>query len=130
MSVNTSLNKYRELLMRKAEARKMEIDIDVEIQVLEKQMEISALLAAGGVVAASSESADFIEQYRDQLEPDDIEFLSQEYRGTGEVVDQTGMSVSAIKRKAKSGEFDSRKDESGRHRYKTVSVMRCMVTKK
>lgn len=127
MSAQSTLMRYRNLLQEKAELQKRDLDLAVEIRVCEKQMEIDALLANAGQHVETSETERFIDQYRNVLEEDQIEFLQQEYRRTGEVAEYLGVSNQTVNRRGDAGIYDF-KTTGGKHRlYQTVSVIRTLL---
>ncbi|QEF98136.1 hypothetical protein Mal15_21840 [Stieleria maiorica] len=124
------VNRLRELLTQQAAIQKQELDLRVEIQIVERQLQLLSL-GGGTSVVPVDENQQFIEKYRDQLEPEDIEFLSKKYRSTKEVVEYTGFPRTSLRRDAlERGTIEYRKDENGNIRYKTISVMRKLLNVK
>ena len=99
-ATNTALSRYRELLQQRAELQKSEIDLNVEIQVFEKELELALMAGSAG---PRNETAEFIESHRDQLNEDDLAFLQDDHRGPGEVASYLGISVSTLRRQAAKG---------------------------
>ena len=129
MSVQTMLSNYRDLLVAKVELQKKDLDLAIEIQVCEKQMELEVMLAVAGS-ASSSGSEDFIERHRSELEPDDFEFLEDDYRGTKAVVDHTGIPATSLKRLASEGKIETKKTANGHFRFSTISVVGYLINAK
>ena len=128
MSIELEVDKYRELLTRRAAARKEEIDLTVEIQVAERRMELSLHLTTTTTTATIlSEGQAFIQTHGAKLEPEDIEFLELSYRGTKEVCDHTSISATSLKRLANAGRIDFRKTDLGHFRYSTTSVVEYLI---
>ena len=122
------MNCYRELLVRRAEARKLELDIEVEIQFFEKEMELRALFTGPGKGHGLSEAQEFAQKNETRLEPDDLEFLQVEYRRIGEVSDHSQIPQTSLKRLADKGEIaEGPRTESGHRRFSTVSVMEYLL---
>lgn len=122
MTVDAYLTRYRALLTKRAE-------IDVEIQVLEKEMELLTKSAGPDTSIGQSEAQAFIENHRTKLDADDLEFLRIEFRRIGEVVTHTQIPATSLKRMADSGKIsEGPKTESGHRRFNTVSVMTHLLT--
>lgn len=130
-SVSQRLDEYRELLEAQAELQKQELDLAVKIRVCEKALELASLLARtdAGDDRGVSESAEFIKEFGHELDPDDIEFLQQDYHGTKEVVDHTAIPATSLKRMAVNGLIDFTKTAKGHYRYKSVSVMKYLINR-
>jgi len=119
------VNRLRELLTQQAAIQKAELDLRVEIQIVERQLQL--LTVGGGVsIVPVDETAAFIEQNRDKLEPSDIEFLDQEWRPTKDVTDHTGIPARTLRLYCKDGRIEAKQVE-GHWRCKTISVIRYMI---
>lgn len=129
MTVETSVKKYRELLTKRCEAMKMQLDLEMEIQVFEKEMQLLNLVSSPRKHIDQSKTQQFIEQNESKLEPEDIEFLHSEYRLVGEVVARTEISASTIKRLADSGKItEGPKTKAGYRQFSTLSVMEYLLS--
>lgn len=132
MSVQTLLARHCELVYELArkqqevlENQKRIVELEAERQVLEKEMEFSAGMTLVGQAIPNGRS--FIERRRNELEVEDLEFLSQEFRGTTETAEHTQLSVTTLKRLAKAGKIDFKKSTSGRFSFNTVSVVKYLL---
>ena len=107
----------------------MQLDLDVEIQVFEKEMQLLTLVSRPVKPADDSKTQLFIEQNESKLEPEDIEFLHSEYRLIGEVAARTEISASTIKRLADSGKItEGPKTKAGYRQFSTLSVMEYLLS--
>ena len=132
MALQTDGTRYQKLLQDRAEARKRELDLEVEILVCEKQMELAALVAGGSATAADlhSEIEQFIEKHRDQMEPYDFEFLKEEYRTVSEVAAHLEISTSSVRRLERSGEITRRQYPGKVIQLSSLSVVRYVINGK
>ncbi len=121
-----ALDRYREALERQAEVEKALIDRRVDVLVIEKEFELAA--KPSGPPKSTTEQ--FIEEHRGDLEPEDLEFMSVNFRGAGEVSRHTEIPLTSLKRLADAGKIEIRKTESGHRRYSTVSVVRYLIDQK
>ena len=126
MSILSDVDEYRQLLLQRAEVRKREIEIAVEIDVLEKRIQLTAALSQSGPSEELSESESFIARNRDQLEPGDFALLEDEWVGTRDAADYLGVSTTTVKRMAKAGEIET-KQANKQNRYKTTSLVARMI---
>lgn len=128
MPVQDMVDRYRELLAARTEALKKQLDYDLEIQVLEKEMELRAKMASVDAVPKPSDKEAFLAEFADKLEPDDHEFMAEDYRRGSEVALFSAMSESSLRRLADSGKISVKKTDAGHRRYSTISVLRFMLT--
>lgn len=119
------LDRYREAIERTAEAEKALIDWRARLAIIEKEIELSGKASN---TPSKSSTERFIDDNRDKLDPDDIEFLSERHRGAKEVVRYSGVSESSLKRMADDGTLEVRRTDSGHRRYRTLSVVRYLIT--
>ncbi|PHQ32522.1 hypothetical protein [Rhodopirellula bahusiensis] len=120
-----ALDRYREAIERTAEAEKALIDWRARLAIIEKEIELSGKASD---TPSKSSTEQFIDDHRDKLEPDDIEFLSERHRGAKEVVRYSGVSESSLKRMADDGTLEIRRTDSGHRRYRTLSVVQYLIT--
>lgn len=127
MSENATLMRYRDLLQEQAELKKRDIDLSVEIAICCKQMEIGIYQTVARVTVADDETQRFINEYGDQLESEDREFLEETHRSPAQVRELTSWSDSKLKRLEKCGQISARRNDAGHRMYSTISVMRFYV---
>lgn len=134
MSLQSDLELLERLYAQKHEKRVQRTKAELEeselndrIAVIEKRIEINSTkgLFTETVVPGNQ---DFIAKYREQLDHDDLEFLSEATRTLGEVVQHTGISSSSLQRLVKRGQISVEKAGSKRHLYLTASVMEYMLS--
>ena len=119
------LDRYREAIERKVEAEKALIDWRARLAIIEKEIELSGKASN---TPSKSSTEQFIDDHRDKLEPDDIEFLSERHRGAKEVARYSEISESTLKRMADDGTLEVRRTDSGHRRYRTLSVVQYLIT--
>ncbi|EKK02301.1 hypothetical protein RBSH_02337 [Rhodopirellula baltica SH28] len=119
------LARYREAIEQTAEAEKALIDWRARLAIIEKEIELSGKAAN---TPSKSNTEQFIDDHRDKLEPDDIEFLSTTHHGGKETADYLAVSESTLKRMADDGTLEVRRIGAGHRRYCTVSVVRHLIT--
>ncbi|MEP1643625.1 MAG: hypothetical protein ABJK10_05535, partial [Rhodopirellula bahusiensis] len=101
------------------------IDCRARVAIIEKEIELSGKASD---TPAKSSTERFIDDNRDKLDPDDIEFLSERHRGAKEVGRYSGISESTLKRMADDGTLEVRRTDSGHRRYRTLSVVQYLIT--
>lgn len=126
MSMAQTVARYKELLLQESEILKQKIDLEVEIKICQKEMELAALMATSGDQAGKSETEVFIEMNRMNLDGGDLEFLQSPFRGTGEVSSYTGIAETSLKRMANNGKIEARK-VGGRYQFSTLSIVRYII---
>lgn len=134
MSPREVRKKRQEVILRKRDLRK---------QILQAQMELAeeeaneALLdlaaeehAAAEQLSPVPENKTFIEKHRDQLEPDDLEFMEEEFCSTAEAIAYTGIKQTTFRKHVKNGEIDFQRAASGRLRFPTAAVVGFLINAK
>lgn len=127
--MQAKLGRYRCLLQERADLQKRDIDLAIEIKVIEKELELSALMAKSGRGIEVSETQEFVSRYSKHLDADHLEFLEVEHRGTRETAEHLGISETQAKRMAKVGPIKSTK--VGRAwQFETLSVIKYIIRDK
>ncbi|MFG0263670.1 MAG: MerR family DNA-binding transcriptional regulator [Rhodopirellula sp. JB055] len=121
------LDRYREAIVQAAEAEKALIDCRARLAIIEKEIELSGKASD---TPPKTMTERFIDDNRDKLEPDDIEFLSEKHRGAKEVVRYSGISESTLRRMVDAEKIEARRTDAGHRRYNTVSVVRYLITER
>ncbi|KLU02961.1 hypothetical protein RISK_004931 [Rhodopirellula islandica] len=119
-----TLDLYREAIEQIAEAEKALIDCRARLAIIDKESELGMLASD---TPSKSSTEQFIDDHRDKLEPDDIEFLSERHRGAKEVARYSEISESTLKRMADTGKLEVRHTDAGHRRYRTLSVVRHLI---
>lgn len=127
MSLDDLVENYREWLERRREAALEQMRCEDEIRLLEKRLELRA--SAPKTAAATSKTAVevFIEQHRSELGSDDVDFLSEEFRGPSEVARYLHLAASTIRNMAERGELVCDRTPGGNRRFNTLSVVRYLI---
>ncbi len=117
----------RKLIRQRAELRKQLIDVEADLEICDLDAEHDLLLATAKRGQTDSETAEFIERHRDKLDPDDLEFLEQEFRGLAEVAEHLAISESSVRREIKRGNLFAKRDGKGPWQIKSIPVVERLI---
>ena len=126
MSIAHDLAEFRGLLEKQAELKISQLQVDLEIRVLEKRMELEAIRTPDST-EGRSEVELFIDRHRDELSACDLEFLDQPQRGIGEVIEYLGASKSTVDRLTKANKIQLQPSSHSHRRWDTLSVARYLI---
>ena len=133
MSTDELIAKFKEAQHKKAtavlaglDAKKAEVQADEELEVLEYTLKVLSLPTGTTSSAGNHETENFIDQFRSELEVEDIEFLRQGDCSTAEASEYMGgkPSTQTFRRWAETNKIESFKNVSGNWRIKTVAIVR------
>ncbi|MDM4015287.1 hypothetical protein [Roseiconus lacunae] len=128
MQIHILVSELSQLLVKRAEIECALARLNAKIESLQHEIQVVSSLASGGMVAGVTETQRFIDENHKLLDEDDLEFLNQEYRGTGDVTAHTGIAATSLKRLAMKG-IVSYHMVGYRYRFKTLDLIRYKLRK-
>ncbi|SMP41601.1 Helix-turn-helix domain-containing protein [Neorhodopirellula lusitana] len=106
------INSYRDLLRQHAEAEKRVVELKAEIQLHEKQMELAAIAGRCTVGSQLAGHLAFIEEYREELTPNDQGRFALEDQESKGVSGHSEISGSLLSRTVDTGKLGKRKSDA------------------